>query len=150
MQKYISITKINGINEFDWDNGQGKIITIYTHVCDGEIDGQECSCFKVKTFGKPLSAPWEGDCDGKEYKGTIEWRPVKKGGGQQTFADMKQSQSSKPRMAQDAGNRDRSFALAYAKDIVVAMIEKGAVVGHESASKAATDIADVFLAWLSK
>ena len=70
------------------------------------------------------------------------------GGGWQPKAQgAPQAVQVQPRQADD---RNRSFALAYAKDVVVALVSaNGGAINSEQAASATLRVADRFLEWLS-
>ena len=151
----IKVTSVNGpavdvsFPGTDQQTGQPKTVPCFEIPCSGTVDGVE-SDFNIKVFSQRNAALVKagfapiGDVQGREYQGVWSYsckkehfpqQPGAQGGGKwgggKTFVprDVEREEAAK----------FPTFALSYAKDIVVALVEKGQVEASSHDNVATTN-----------
>ena len=135
-----------------WDKGQHGPMWYYDLLLDnnerGEIGAKSDDAYHV---GQLLTYTAEETDRGFKFK--KYWDPNGRNGNGGGYNKTPQAPPASPVAAQRTwgggdGDRNRSFALAYAKDITVALAA-GKQVDSEAAANRTIEIADRFLAWLN-
>jgi len=140
-------------------NYQGKEYTIYEAVCEGTVDGANDYKINIKSGKEHLInglAPGQAfECERKENKGFVSYKiTAELGSGSAPAAGGTTGSGGRPAFGE---NRDKSFALSYAKDIAIALINKDMIVDEgmdggveERVANTTVKIADGFMRWLKE